>query len=70
MARGGRAELAIYSVDGRRVKTLASGERAAGVYQLAWDGTDDGGHTVPAGLFFARLVTTDGRLSRTVIKIR
>ena len=70
LAAEGRAELAIYSVDGRKVKTLASGPRPAGSYRLAWDGTDDGGRRVSPGLFFARLITPQGRLNRTLVMLR
>jgi hypothetical protein len=66
----GPAELAIYSVDGRRVKTLTAGERGAGSYRLTWDGTDDSGHRVNPGMFYARLITREGRFGRTLILTR
>jgi hypothetical protein len=66
----GRAELAIYSVDGRRVKTLANGTRPSGAYRIEWNGTDDAGHTVAPGLFFARLLTAHGRATQVLVKIR
>jgi len=67
LARAGRVELAMFSVDGRRVKTLLAGTHPAGVYHVAWSGTDDQGRDVPPGLYFARLVTVDGRYTRTVV---
>jgi hypothetical protein len=67
LARAGAVELVIYSVDGRRVRTMDQGAREAGVYRLTWDGTDDGGRAVPPGLFYARLITPDGRFTRTLV---
>ena len=64
----GPAELAVFSVDGRRVRTLFGGVRAAGSFTAAWDGTDEQGRSVGPGLYFARLVTVEGRFSRTVVK--
>jgi hypothetical protein len=50
--------LVIYDVAGRRVRTLASGPvRMAGEHSLRWNGDDDGGRRVPAGIYVARLQT-------------
>jgi hypothetical protein len=70
LAKGGPVELAIFSVDGRRVKMLDAGSRAAGIYHFAWNGMDDGGHTVQPGLFFARLVTPEGHFTRTLVMVK
>ena len=51
------AKLAIYSVLGGQVKTLASGELDAGQHRVAWDGTDASGSRVPAGIYMCKLVT-------------
>jgi hypothetical protein len=69
LVRSGRATLAIYSVDGRRIRTLQSGAREAGVYRVAWDGQDDDGRAVVAGLYFARLTTADASITRTVMRV-
>ena len=39
----------------RLVATLAQGERAAGVYELTWDGTDDSGRMLPSGVYLYRM---------------
>lgn len=49
------ATLAIYDVQGRRVRALASGPRAAGPHAVSWDLRDDRGRAVASGLYFARL---------------
>ncbi len=50
----GAVNLSVYSVDGRRVKTLVNGIQESGRYQAIWDGTDDGGNVVRSGVFFVR----------------
>ena len=70
LARPGTIELLIFSVDGRRMKTLAGGVRGAGLHRAAWDGTDDAGRPVQPGLFFARLVTEEGRFTRPVVRLK
>jgi len=49
------ADLIIYDVRGRQVKTFASGEHfLAGRHQLHWDGTDDSGAQLASGVYFLR----------------
>ncbi len=68
LARASSVDLAIYSVDGRRVRNLFQGTREAGFHQQPWDGTDDAGRRLGAGVYYAALTTGDGvRQSRTVI---
>jgi hypothetical protein len=49
------ARLVIYSVDGRRVRTLASGVSAPGAHFARWDVRDERGARVGPGIYFARL---------------
>lgn len=58
------AEIAVLSLDGKRVKTLLSAEMAAGQHSISWNGRDSLGRTVPSGTYFYRLqagTTTDTR---------
>lgn len=52
---GGSARLAIYAVDGRRVRVLAEGITAPGRHERTWDATDESGARAPAGIYFLRL---------------
>ena len=56
--------LAIYDVSGRRLRTLESGPRPAGAHTLDWDGRDDAGRHVAAGLYFYRLRAGEKMLTR------
>ena len=50
------ARLAIHDVAGRLVRTLAGGEvLGEGRHEVVWNGRDDGGQLVAAGVYFYRL---------------
>ena len=49
------ADASVYSVRGQRVRTLASGRRAAGSWPLHWDGRSDRGDGLGAGIYFLHL---------------
>jgi hypothetical protein len=70
LAQAGHVELAIYSVDGRKVATLVDEAREAGSYRLARDGRDAGGGAVKAGMYYARLSTPAGRFTRTLVLVK
>lgn len=53
----GSVEVAIYDVAGKRVRSLASGMLEAGSRSFDWDGTNEGGHNVPNGVYLCRVVT-------------
>jgi glucose/arabinose dehydrogenase len=57
----GRAVVLVHDVRGRIVRTLvAEGDHAAGEHVATWDGADDRGARVPAGVYFGA-VTAGGR---------
>jgi hypothetical protein len=70
LAEPGNAQLAIFGIDGRRIRTLVAGERAAGVYRAVWDGRDEDGRPVSAGVFFARFNAGRANFTRTVVHVR
>jgi len=62
------AELAVFDAAGRRVTTLVQGELPAGHHEATWDGRSAGGERVAAGLYFARLTTPQGVVSRRIVR--
>jgi hypothetical protein len=70
LAERGPVELAIYGVDGRRVRTLLREERAAGVYRTAWDGRDEAGRRAGSGVYYARLTAGGRRFTHTLVRVR
>ncbi len=67
LAKSGAVELAVFSVDGRKVATLVNGSKSAGAYQMSWDGRGQTGQPARPGLYFARLTTGEGRFTRTLV---
>jgi hypothetical protein len=59
LALAGDAELVVYDVTGRRVRTLVDGFVTAGDHEVRWDGRDDGGEVVSSGVYFYRLRAGD-----------
>ncbi|MCK4414859.1 MAG: choice-of-anchor D domain-containing protein [Candidatus Eisenbacteria sp.] len=55
MTSPGRVRLCIYDIGGRRVRLLIDGFAHAGDQEIRWDGKDDGGEQVAAGVYFYRL---------------
>lgn len=68
--RAARTRLAIYDTSGRRIRTLENAVRAAGHYDLFWDGTDDGGTAVAAGVYFCRLMADGQSATERLQRIR
>jgi hypothetical protein len=63
LARSGKANLSIYDVSGRLVKTLLADEMEAGETTVVWDGTDNRGNRVGGGIFWMQMHTRDGYVS-------
>lgn len=62
--------LAVYDVQGRRVRTLLEGPLGAGSHAAAWDGTDDRGEPVGDGVYFAQLQTAGLNETRKIPFVR
>ncbi len=60
----GPADLAIYDIGGRRLRTLVSREMTAGNHELEWNGRDDDGRELAGGVYFL-LFKADGVAERT-----
>jgi hypothetical protein len=70
VARSSPGSVSVFGVDGRRVRTLASGPWEPGVYRLEWDGRDDQGHATSAGIYFVQLTTPDGRFTKSLVSLK
>lgn len=68
--RGGHATLAVYGVDGRRVRTLFSGTIESGVRDATWDGRDESGAVTDAGLYFVRLDWNGRQIAHKLARVR
>ncbi len=70
LAQGGPVELAVFSVDGRRVRTLVRESREPGEYRVTWDGRDERGHAMSAGVYYVRLRAAQRGFTRTLTYLR
>jgi hypothetical protein len=61
--------LAVYDVNGRRVRTLVDGPMVPGSFEVVWDGRSDGGAATAAGVYFVRLLTPGEKLSRKIVRL-
>ncbi|MCP4549907.1 MAG: T9SS type A sorting domain-containing protein [bacterium] len=52
---GGRTDLRIFDIGGRRVINLYSGDLSAGRHSVNWNGCGESGDPLPSGLYLARL---------------
>jgi hypothetical protein len=55
LPRAAHVDLGVYDLGGRRVATLFSGQRKAGIFTAEWNGRDDAGRSVAQGVYFYRL---------------
>jgi hypothetical protein len=64
LAPGEDATLSIVDSRGRTIRRLWSGEGTGTAQVVFWDGSDDRGAAVGAGVYFARLAGEAGRAAR------
>jgi len=70
LPRQTHVRLRVYDVAGRLVRTLVDGQVAAGEGVKIWDGRDDAGTPSADGVYFYRLETGTGALTRKMILLR
>jgi len=70
-AAGSEVKLSVYSLRGKRVRTLVSGSgMEPGTHAVHWDGTDDRGADLPSGVYIYRLEVGDDRSTRKMLLAR
>ena len=62
--------LALFDVAGRRVRQITAGTVSAGEHAVIWDGNDDAGHPVGAGVYLYQLRSPAGDLQRKLVVVR
>ena len=66
----GRVDLTVYSIGGRRVRTLVDDTQEAGRGWVEWDGKDDSGHALPSGVYLYRLKYEGQVLCKSLVLLR
>lgn len=67
LPQAGATELVIYGVDGRQIRRLVKANLAAGRHTADWDGRDDAGIRVSAGVYFYQLTAGSADESRRMV---
>ena len=60
-------DIRVYNVAGRMIRSLAIGEQGPGIQRVFWDGEDDTGVKVPAGIYFYRVRIGDKLGTRQMV---
>ncbi len=63
-------QLQIYNLLGQRVRSLLSGPMAPGFHTILWNGRDDAGRQVAAGLYISELRTPEFRQTRKMTLVK
>jgi hypothetical protein len=65
-----RVELGVFDASGRSVRTLLNGTVPGGWYHETWDGRDDGGRDLPAGVYLYKLNAQGRQLTQKIMLLR
>ena len=66
----GPVRMRIYNALGQPVRALVDESQAAGPHQVYWDGRDQRGDAVAAGVYIARLSSPGGVLTRRLLQLK
>jgi len=66
----GAVKISLHDATGRLVRTLVDSAPGRGTHGLTWDGTDNQGRRVRAGICFAQASAGQDRVTRRVVLIR
>lgn len=70
LAESAAPNLRITDARGRRVRSLAGGALPPGTHRLTWDGRDDSGRVLPAGVYLVSLAEATGTPPLRVVLLR
>ncbi len=70
LLRQSQVQLTIYNVAGKEIQTLIDGTAGKGAHTIRWNGCDAAGNPQPAGVYFCRLQSQDGRQVRKMLLVR
>ena len=70
LPRADHVRVEVLDLAGRRVARPFEGTLASGAQGVRWDGRDDRGRPLAAGVYFARVSTSEGTQTRKVTRLR
>jgi hypothetical protein len=68
LPKAGQAMVAIHSLSGALVRTLACGMQSAGIHFITWNGRSDNGIAVARGVYLVSLRQTNSPISQLITK--
>jgi flagellar hook assembly protein FlgD len=70
LPRPSRLTVAVFDASSRWVRTLHSGPGMSGANRFEWNGRDESGRDLPAGVYFVRLTANGAVQTRKMVMIR
>jgi hypothetical protein len=70
LPRAGRVSITVYNVMGQKVKTLVDGTMSAGHHSVNWNGRNEGGQAVAAGVYMYKMQAEGFTSARKLVVIR
>ena len=70
LPKTGEIKIAIFDILGHRVKSLVNTEQSAGWHSITWNGVDDNGSCVPAGMYFGVIITESNKKTMKLMFIK
>ena len=67
IATEGFVSLNVYDITGRMVSTLVEGNLSTGYHNVVWDGVDNNGMSVSAGIYIYALQTETSLITRKMV---
>ncbi len=64
------AQVVVFNILGQAVKTVFDGQTEVGVNRIVWDGKDSNGSQVASGVYFYRLKTSQGVITRKMTLLK
>jgi subtilisin family serine protease len=66
----GDVTLSVFDILGRKIKVLQAGKLTTGEHSLIWDGSNESGATVTSGIYFYRLDSADGSITKRMVMLK
>ena len=70
LAEAGTADISLYNVAGQKVRELLSGSIKAGVHTVVWDGRDDSGLAVSAGVYIVKMTMGSSVTAKSIMLVK
>lgn len=70
LPRAGDVDLSVYDLAGRKLATIVKGQLPAGEFSKAWNGLDDAGRKMGAGIYFYRLQFENEKLTKSGVLLQ